>query len=43
MRPPAKYRHSETSYISRYDHFAAMQIVRVTKRLLRPMSVLLSY
>lgn len=24
MRPPAKYRHSETSYISRYDHFAAM-------------------
>ena len=26
MRPSAKYRHSETSYISRNDHFAAMQI-----------------
>ena len=33
----------ETSYISMDDYFAALQIVMVTKRLLRPMSVLLSY
>ena len=33
----------ETSYIPFNDCFAAMQIVMVTKRLLRPMSVLLSY
>ncbi len=33
----------ETSYISFNDCFAAMQIVMVTKRLLRHLSVLLSY
>ena len=33
----------ETSHISIDDRFAAMQIVMVTKRLLRLMSVLLSY
>ena len=35
--------HIETSHISSDDCFAALQIVMVTKRLLRPMSVLLSY
>jgi hypothetical protein len=33
----------ETSHISQNDRFAAMQIVMVTKRLLRHLSVLLSY
>lgn len=33
----------EISHVSQNDRFAAMQIVMVTKRLLRPMSVLLSY
>ena len=43
MRSSAKYRPSEISHVSTDDRFAAMQIVMVTKRLLRPMSVLLSY
>ena len=33
----------ETSHISQNDRFAAMQIVMVTKRLLRLLSVSLSY
>ena len=43
MRSSAKYRPSEISHVSTDDRFAAMQIVVVTKRLLRPMSVSLSY
>ena len=39
----ARYRPVEISYVSLGDRFAAMQIVMVTKRLLHPMSVLLSY
>ena len=41
--PSASVAYLETSYIPFNDRFAAMQIVMVTKRLLRPMSVLLSY
>ena len=43
MRSSAKYRPSEISHVSTDDRFAAMQIVMVTKRLLRLLSVLLSY
>ena len=43
MRSSAKYRPSEISHVSTDDRFAALQIVMVTKRLLRPMSVLLCY
>lgn len=38
----ARYRPVEISYVSLGDRFAAMQIVMVTKRLLRYLSVLLS-
>ena len=43
MRSSAKYRHSETSYISRNDNFAAMQIDLSVQRWIEAFATLAAY